>query len=658
MKRISVLLASISLIVANNYAWTQESDYIEVIQNGIRYNTTVENFCARYTQSQSEDEGWSVLDATTTLNNLTFITLNPLLIGGSLFTLGAVAYKYRRLILNYWHNLNTSSEAMEVEEILPATMPRLYRDHLQAIDDILSAGLSTNRTSNLPSWSKFPIYGIFNTKENSWLNYILCGKFVKVPEEYLYGYLYTTDSYQAEMECHFHIIDPIKLNTSNFYKVNTFFKNYTKGRKQDPQFSPSRGFQETTKKVVGNFSDLEMGKYIAAHSHLNMENFNNLNIEDAQEFLDNFLDKKNFSHSYPLQWGEDNNPFRALLELSKKDDRVKVTLIKEINDKSELITHLYFLFPTYPETITEKESFSIVLHIIQRGAENFTYKGFIPKGPIYLKRKENSDSLHFTLRKISGDGDCGFHAIGSTRKQSLKLLKRVAKDSSIRALVAPEIFRSLRDGSLPETLNPAFNELEDEYNLVMEDENSLTGSLARELGYKEGRFPSLDELLNIHEFSLEKSDAIATIKARYADLFKRILDRANEEEIYLKYIKHFKTSRIDGSGWLTHAPNESIEATIGTTGLYDAIASLRGSNLYIWQTTGDQSHLKLIHWYENKNNNCYAHVLHNGRDHYDKLECYKKMETRDKLINPQESHLPHLESKVIKRKRKIKQEAD
>ncbi|WP_010303114.1 hypothetical protein [Candidatus Odyssella thessalonicensis] len=654
MNRISVLLVSICSLVTNNYAWTQQNDYIEVIQNGVKYNTTVESFCAQYTQSENED--WSVLDVTTTLNNLTFITLNPLLISGSLFTLGAAVYKYRRLILNYWYNLNTSSETMEVEEILPATMPGLYRDYLQAIDDILSTGFPTHRKSNLSDWWKFPIYGRFNTKRNSWLSYILCNKLVKSSEDYLYGYLYINDSYQVEMKCHFHIINPEKINTNNFYKINTFFKNYTRGLKVDPKFSPSRGLQETTRKIEGNSSDLEMGKYIAAHPHLNIEKFNTLDIEEAQKFLDSFLDKNNFSQSYPFQWGKDNNPFRALLELSKTDDRVKVSWVKEINDKSELLTHLYFLFPTHPETLTDKESFSIVLHITQRDAEGFIYKGFIPKGTIYLKGEENSGPLHFTLRKVSGDGDCGFHAINSTRKQSLKLLMEVAHDSSIRALVAPEIFRALRDGSLPEILEPAFKELENDYNLVMEDEKSLAGSLTSELGDNKGGLQSLDELLNSYELSTEQLNAITAIKARYADLCRRILERAGEKKIYLKYIKHFKTSGINGSGWLTHTPNKSIEATIGTTGLYDAIASLHGSNLYVWQTTEDPSYLKLIHWYENENNTDDAHVLHNGEDHYDKLECYEKIKMRDNLLNPQESHRQHLKGKV--RKRKIKQEID
>lgn len=53
---------------------------------------------------------------------------------------------------------------------------------------------------------------------------------------------------------------------------------------------------------------------------------------------------------------------------------------------------------------------------------------------------------------------------------------------------------------------------------------------------------------------------------------------------------------------------------------YDALAYLNKLNLYIWQTKSNTTNqLDLIHSYEPDSLFTSIHILHNGRNHYDKL---------------------------------------
>ncbi|WP_032113707.1 hypothetical protein [Candidatus Paracaedibacter symbiosus] len=170
--------------------------------------------------------------------------------------------------------------------------------------------------------------------------------------------------------------------------------------------------------------------------------------------MDSFLRERNFLEGhFPLGIIE-NNPFKSILRLLETDDRVKASLSGEEYNHTykEPITHLYFLFPTHLEATNDKATYSIALHIMQRGKEYLTYEGIIPEGPLFLDPQEESDSLHFTLKKTRGDGDCGFSAIGTTRQKSLKLLKGAGDNLVVRKLVAPEIVRALRYENLPEKI--------------------------------------------------------------------------------------------------------------------------------------------------------------------------------------------------------------
>lgn len=648
MKKISSFLISLSLIVSNNYACAQEDQLIEIIQNGVRYNTTIHDFCSQY-----EESGYSFLDKTTMGSNITFISLNCVLIGGAAFTLGTAIHRYRRSLINYWDNLNTSSEIMEIAEILPPTMPQVYIEHLQTIDDILSADLSAPSTRNAKGWLKFPIYGVFKKKENSWFDHLTCYQFKRGMKEYLYGYLYKNGDYSVEISCHFDIRRPEEVNTGNLYKINTIFKNYTKGIKKNPSFSPRYDLNEHTS------SDLENGGYVPAHPYLNLESCSNVHLPDVQSFLESFIKERNFSQSHFPLGIRDDNPFTALLTLLETDDRVKFSLSgdKYNNRDKKPNTHLYFLFPTYPENKKDKEAYSIILHIMQRGKEYLTYEGIIPRGPLYLDTEEESDSLHFTLAKTKGDGDCGFSAIGTTREKSLKLLKGAKSNPFIRNLVAPEIFRALKDETLPETLKPTFKEINDQYQRLINEETRLARLYSSELGCEEGAVKNLDELLNDDNLSKKNRKTIVKLKRQFEDISRKILALAGSEDIYLKYIKSFKTSGVDGSGWLTHTPNESMERPIGTNGLYDAIAYLHGINLYIWQVPENETQAKLIHWHEDEKNYSYAHVLHNGRDHYDTLKCHEKIQRGEELvINPESSQLQPIKNEIRQRKVKGKEE--
>ncbi|WP_032113703.1 hypothetical protein [Candidatus Paracaedibacter symbiosus] len=82
--------------------------------------------------------------------------------------------------------------------------------------------------------------------------------------------------------------------------------------------------------------------------------------------MDNFLKEGNFSQAhFPLIVIEDN-PFTALLKLLEENGYLQIALVGDNpNEKIRThSTHLYFLFPTYRGTTSDKETYSIVLHII------------------------------------------------------------------------------------------------------------------------------------------------------------------------------------------------------------------------------------------------------------------------------------------------------
>ncbi|MBW8308581.1 MAG: hypothetical protein K0M45_02895 [Candidatus Paracaedibacteraceae bacterium] len=398
MKKLTLLLISFLFILLNNFAYTQDSEYIEIIQNGLRYNTTIEDSCAQY-----EESGYSFLDKTTMASNITFVSLNVILISGAAFTLGAAIHKYRQVLINYWANLNTSSKSMGLSEILPSTMPQSYLDHLQTIDDILSCNFYTESINNPKRWLKFPIYGAFKKEETSWRDCICRNSSKRKGREYLYGYLYRKGNYSVEIKCHFDIKKPSEVNTKNFYRINTFFKNYTKGIRRDPEFSP---LQETyIKDGLNNGSDggdngaddLEKGlggldngsdevdngytNRIPPHPHLNIKNIFNSYLPDVKNFLDNFLNKENF-HDPQLPLGLiKDNPYHNILKLLKKDESINYTLIGETYDSTykKPTTHLYCLFPTYPKNASNEKGYNIVLHLTRRGEAYLICAGTLPE---------------------------------------------------------------------------------------------------------------------------------------------------------------------------------------------------------------------------------------------------------------------------------------
>ncbi|MBW8308580.1 MAG: hypothetical protein K0M45_02890 [Candidatus Paracaedibacteraceae bacterium] len=219
--------------------------------------------------------------------------------------------------------------------------------------------------------------------------------------------------------------------------------------------------------------------------------------------------------------------------------------------------------------------------------------------------------------------------------------------------MAPEILRALREENLPKEIVLHFKELNDKYQSLIKEELSLAQLYSKELGYGEGKVENLDELLDDESLSEATRNTIVIFQDRLKANIEETLIHARSKEIYLSYTKSFKTRGTAGSGWLTHTPNQDIEATIGATGLYDAIAYLHGINLYIWQVPAGDTVAKLIHWYENKKNNRSAHVLHNGWDHYDMLNCHEEMLQVEELTT-QESPQPHVEKSTIEQRREKK----
>lgn len=541
-------------------------------------------------------------------------------------------------------------KAWVIEEVLSSTMDASYLENLKAIDDVLSEdALYGNRVIET-AWKKLPIFGYINSNLSSWMDYLNCNKCRKLKDNnYLYGYYYENGDYLIEIKRHFCVKPPNEITELNdFYQINPVFKKYGKGIKENPEYSP------LLPTPIGK--DEESAKLFPAHPHVKNQNLlkENIHIPDVKAFLEDFLKNGNFLKKHFSSRCLVDNPFNTFLELRERDlklpegeHKIQLTLVGEQSSEKNKTpsTHLYFLFPTVSQGKEKEERYKTLLHITKLGKEYIVYKGVIPGG---IDPSTEEQILHLYLTKIKGDGDCGFGAIETTRPESLKLLRNAADTLYIRELVAPEIVKSLIDGTLPKEVKAMFSELESQYARVLEDEKKAVIAIFERLGFKEGEIKSLDELLLEKEISKKEKTRLRKIKQNISKVLKDMQQHAQRRDVYLGFLENFKSSGPDDRGWLTHSPNIKEEKN---TGLYDAIAYLNKLNLYIWQLSEGQTQLALIHRFEGEKDYDNAHILHNGRDHYDRLKC-REHEAKKSQVNS-EKESKKTDKKIRQRRKEI-----
>lgn len=155
-------------------------------------------------------------------------------------------------------------------------------------------------------------------------------------------------------------------------------------------------------------------------------------------------------------------------------------------------------------------------------------------------KNEKRAQRFFVEERIVGDGDCGFHALGITRKETIKHLLSLSHDPAVRAMAAPEI-----RGRLHMAL------------LAKYDENSHI-ELSAAIKEKLMRYRSL-------RTGSDEADAL--------------LDEiASEKEVFEAYIAEY----YDKGGFLVIPDPE-------TTGILDIIADWKKIDIYIWKKRNDQT---------------------------------------------------------------------
>jgi hypothetical protein len=595
IKKLTIFSTCFVTLMSQYAASTAINDEnIEYIINGTRHNSTLADFCNNYCISdQSTDAEASWLDYTGAVSNVTFIAFNCTALAGTAFTL----YKYRHFMFHKKPAL-LSSESMEIKEILPLTMPENYRTILTEIDEVLSTeALEASKDSK---WKKFPIYGQFREEESSYVDRLTINWFKGKPRELLYGYVYENGPYTIEIKYHFNIKSPHRINKKNFYQINPIFKNITRSVKEDPKFTPS-----TQKENVEG--DVEMG-VIPAHPNINSSTFL-YDPQQAIEFLEQFLKSGRFFKSHFPSRLLTHNPFKSIItELQEEESQLEAFYVKE--EEESALEHLYILFPTYVEDQKDKEEYKIILHMVK---EHY-YEGSIPKrSHLFLGRP--STRLQFTKLSMSDD-EGAFNALDIKRRPALKLLKQNIDNIEIRKILAPEIFRNLIKGNLPEEMSSNFSNVYAHYKSILKQQNKAVSKIYGELSISKKNRKGIEDLLNNRELSEEQRETLEKLKNDFSTTRNAMLKGAERREICLAYLKAFKS----GERPISHSASHEVQDGIPATGLYDAIAFLKNINLYIWQSPDNSTSLQLIHWFEPLKAAYDKHILYADNNRYHPLE--------------------------------------
>ena len=509
-----------------------------------------------------------------------------------LTTAGLAVYKYRKNISQAWKSHNTSSEEMDIAEVLPATMEQKYFSILKAIDEALSPDLSEGSKEDLEGqWRKAPIYGAFPHSKKGWID-SLTGWWPKnTPTEYLYGYAYEKGDYLVKITRFFSRKDLPDLSLRDFHKINPKFQHYKKGIYKEPRYisyAPSleenknaetepegelnsRASTSAKRKKPGisEEKDLEEGARSTVHPHItqNIRDQTKENLSEVDEFMNIFFEEGDLLKEAVPYYNRLHNPFIKVIEdlhNSMNIEAILTPLLPTFNPTlSE--THLYLIFPTAP--VLQQKNYDIALHITRLTKGEPLYQTKVPINSLLFQEGENS-ILSFNKKRVKGNGDCGFSAMETTRKEGIEQLENAVGNKHIREMVAPEIIRSFFDGTYTDELAPFL-----------------------------GNIPIGEE-----------------------EDYRTLLRSATKKKVYHAYVNAFKKAGRGTKGWLTHSPNNThgAEEGIRDTGLYDALAYLNGYNLYIWQNTLS-NHLDLIHSFEDNSDFKAMHILHTQGNHYDQL---------------------------------------
>lgn len=236
--------------------------------------------------------------------------------------------------------------------------------------------------------------------------------------------------------------------------------------------------------------------------------------------------------------------------------------------------------------------------------------------------------LHFKVRPVKSDGDCGFTALGYTREEGVALLLSKAGDEECRKLVAPEIRAAFIEGTLPKKMqeHKDYKELRISYHSAQSGLDICLQDIKNELKYTDNK--SAGELLSY----LEKEESFG----KEHPLYKKLLNAKKiwiDQEINLdKYCSEQKTYNaficgyLHGGGWLSFLRKEGKDHPTSTL---DVLAREKKIEVLIWQ---EQKHaspnsknasptLECVHYFKPLVVSRTVHIFHApDNNHYNLLD--------------------------------------
>jgi hypothetical protein len=558
--KIKPYLAALSMATLLNPAQASftGAEICDCLYNNEVITRQLSALCTNFTAATG-DSSYDTLDYISGSSSLSIISGNIVV----LTTAGLAVYKYRKNIAQAWKAHSTSSEEMDIAEVLPATMEQKYFNLLKVIDEILSPD---GAEGSKEEWRKAPIYGAFPHSKKGWMDSLTGWWQSNVADQYLYGYAYEKGDYLVEITRFFSRKDLPDLSLRDFHKINPKFQHTKKGIYKKPHFI---SYVPSLEENENEGKDVEEGTRSTAHPHITKKSKAQTkgNLAEVNHFMNTFLQKGHLLKEAVPYYNRRHNPFAKIIKGLHNNRDIKAILtplLSSSKDSTLFKTHLYFIFSS---DLLHQENYEIALRITHLTWGQPTYKAKSPAGSLLVQEGAPS-FLSFTRAPHKEEGDSWLSAIGITLEEGIGQLENAVGNKHVREIVAPEIVKSFFEGTYQEELAP------------------FLGGIS--LGEEED--------------------------------YRTLLRSAMKKKVYRTYVNAFKEAERGIKGWLTHSPNNTHggEESIGDTGLYDALAYLNECNLYIWQNTLS-NHLDLIRSFEGNPGFKAVHILHTLGNHYDQL---------------------------------------
>jgi Ran GTPase-activating protein (RanGAP) involved in mRNA processing and transport len=229
-------------------------------------------------------------------------------------------------------------------------------------------------------------------------------------------------------------------------------------------------------------------------------------------------------------------------------------------------------------------------------------------------------------RPVRGDGNCGYHALQTTREEVAQKLLENLEDPTIRLLMGTEVGDQFDQLPRPLTTDPAYKDLQARRKKIDITTAEQVQKLNNLLKRPEGSRWSQEQLLE-HYFTYERTPEMGRVMKLLIELALQEQKLNQEKKAYchhpetLKryinlYIKVPAGEYCDKYGelnWLGYSPQQPGE--LHRFSSVDAIARVLGKNLVIWQID-PQALTYFYHWNPQAGT---LHLLHRDGNHFNQL---------------------------------------